>query len=149
MIIICTNTGHIRAFRVTQSDTTLDDHDLISEISDKKTEVLGRRVGERLTDQAGRFPSDGSPGMSNGEANGSDLEEEKRLIGQVADEVAQVVEREKPKFWKLAAPKAINSRLVAELAPAIRESMIINEKYDFTKLPTLEVGRRFGVGVTG
>ena len=125
MIIICTNAGRLRAFRITQSDTRVE-----------PTKQIG--------DQAGRFSSDGSPGMARGEAHGLEQEEERRLIAQVAEKIAALIKEENPDRWQLAAPQTINSRILDALDPSVRESLAGNEKHDFTKLPTLEVGRRFG-----
>ena len=144
MIIICTNAGRLRAFRITQSDTRVEPTNQISEIADHEFEDGPQRISELASDQAGRFSSDGSPGMTHGEAHGVEQEEERRLIAQVADKIAALVNEEKADRWQLAAPQTINSRILDALDPGIRGSLAGNEKHDFTKLPTLEVGRRFG-----
>ncbi|MFT4549242.1 MAG: hypothetical protein ACI8XO_003697 [Verrucomicrobiales bacterium] len=141
MIIVCTNTGHLRAFRVSQSEIAVEAKNQISEILDEQ--IADESQG--VTDQAGRFASDGSPGMANGEANGIELEEERRLITRVAKRIGTLVTEGEPEKWMLAAPRTINSRLIAELGQDVSERMVGNEKSDLTKLPTLEVGRRFGV----
>lgn len=145
MIIICTNTGRLRAFRITASDTTLDAKPQISEIANEEFADGPHRIGELTSDQAGRFNSDGSPGMSRGEAHGLEREEERRLILQVADKITAFVKAEKPDRWQLAAPPTINARLLEALDPEVLKILAANEKHDFTKLPTLEVGRRFGL----
>jgi len=145
MIIICTNTGRLRAFRITQSDTTPEPNNQISEIASEEFEHGPQRIGEMASDQAGRFNSDGSPGMSRGEAHGLEREEERRLIAQLADKIGALIKKEKPDRWKLAAPQTINSRLLEVLDAGVLKRLAGNEKHDFTKLPTLEVGRRFGL----
>ena len=145
MIIICTNTGRLRAFRVSQPDTMVEPINQISEIANEQFEEGPQRVGEMATDQAGRFRSDGSPGMAQGDDHGVEREEERRLINQVAEKIAAFVRQEGGGDWKLAAPQTINSRILEELDPQIRGLLSGNEKHDFTKLPTLEVGRRFGL----
>ena len=82
--------------------------------------------------------------MARGEAHGLEQEEERRLIAQVAEKIAALIKEENPDRWQLAAPQTINSRILDALDPSVRESLAGNEKHDFTKLPTLEVGRRFG-----
>ena len=145
MIIICTNTGRLRAFRVTQSETSVEPQNQISEFANVQFDDGPQRVGEIASDQAGRFSSDGSPGMSRGEAHGLEREEERRLITQAAERVSALVKEEQPERWQLAAPQTINARILEALDPGVRSTMSGNEKHDFTKLPTLEVGRRFGV----
>jgi hypothetical protein len=145
MIIICTNSGRFRAFRVSQSDTTVEAHNQISEIANEEFEDGPQRVGEITSDQAGRFRSDGTPGMAQGDDHGLEREEERRLISQVAGRIAAFVREEKTDDWKLAAPQTINARILEELDPSVLASLTANEKLDLTKLPTLEVGRRFGV----
>lgn len=144
MIIICTNTGRLRAFRITQSETTLEATNQISEFANDEFDDGPQRISELASDQAGRFSSDGSPGMSRGEAHGLEREEERRLIAQLAEKIRDLVRKENPGSWKLAAPQTINARILEALDPSVLASLAGNEKHDFTKLPTLEVGRRFG-----
>lgn len=143
--IICANTGRLRTLRVSQSETMVDPVNQITEVSNEELDDGPQRVGEMTTDQAGRFRSDGTPGMAQGDAHGLEREEERRLIGQLAERIGAVVGGGGAEKWVLAAPQTINARLLEELDPSLRERMIGNEKHDFTKLPTLEVGRRLGL----
>jgi hypothetical protein len=150
MIIICTNSGRLRAFQVSQSDTTTEELNQIREIADEEFDFGPQRISEITSDQAGRFQRDSRPGIMRGESHrleshGLEVEEERRLISHLAERVGQLVQAEGADWWQLAAPKAINSRLVEKLDPAVRERLTGNEKHDLTKLPTLEVGRRFGL----
>jgi len=144
-IIICANSGRLRTFRVSRSETMVDPVNQISEIGNEELEDGPQRVGEITSDQAGRFRSDGTPGMGQGDANGLEREEERRLISQLAEKIGGTLREVKAEKWMLAAPHTINARLLEELDPALRQSLATNEKHDLTKLPTLAVGRRFGV----
>lgn len=145
MIIICTNAGRLRAFRVTQSETQVEPNNQISEIASEIFEDGPQSVGAISSDQAGRFRNDGSPGMASGEDHGLEREEERRLIHQLADKISSLVRAEQPDRWSLAAPHTINSRVLDLLPADLQRTLVDNEKHDFTKLPTLEVGRRFGL----
>ena len=145
MIIICANTGRLRAFRITKPDTQLEPDNQIQEIANEVFEDGPQSVSSITSDQAGRFRNDGSPGMASGEDQGLEREEERRLIQQLAAKITDMVRSEQTDRWSLAAPHTINSRVVDQLAPEVRENLVDNEKHDFTKLPTLEVGRRFGL----
>ncbi len=145
MIIICTNTGRLRAFRITQPDTKVEPSNQIQEIASEVFEDGPQSVSNITSDQAGRFRNDGSPGMASGEDQGLEREEERRLIQQLAEKITLLVQAEQTGQWSLAAPHTINSRVVEQLPPAVRDSLVDNEKHDFTKLPTLEIGRRFGL----
>lgn len=144
-IIICANTGRLRTFRVSQSETMAEPVNQISEIANQEIEDGPQRVGEMTSDQAGRFRSDGTPGMGQGDANGLEREEERRLISQLAEKIGGTLREVGAEKWMLAAPHTINARLLEEIDPALRRSLASNEKHDFTKLPTLAVGRRFGL----
>ena len=145
MIIICANTGRLRAFRITQPETQVEPSNQIQEIVSEIFEDGPQGVGNITSDQAGRFRNDGSPGMASGEDQGLEREEERRLIQQLAEKIAALIGAEQQARWSLAAPHTINARVVEQLPPAILDSLIDNQKHDFTKLPTLEVGRRFGL----
>ena len=144
-MVFSSGRSRLRAFRITQTETTLEGENQISEFASEKFAEGPQRIGEMATDQAGRFRSDGSPGMAQGDDHGVEREEERRLINQVAEKIAAFVRQEGGGDWKLAAPQTINSRILEELDPQVRGLLSGNEKHDFTKLPTLEVGRRFGL----
>src|SRR5947208_170374 len=69
------------------------------------TEAHGRLL-DKVTDRAGRFPSNGSPGMSIGENHNLQLETERRLLKQVAERIETLVKNEH--YWFLAANAEIN-----------------------------------------
>jgi hypothetical protein len=143
--IICANTGRLRILKVSQPETMVDPPNQISEIANEELEDGPQRIGEITSDQAGRFRSDGTPGMGQGDANALEREEERRLICQLAGRIGDALQDGGTERWVLAAPQTINARLLEELDPSLREGLITNEKHDFTKLPTLEVGRRLGL----
>jgi hypothetical protein len=145
MIIICTNSGRLRAFRISQPETEVDPGNQIQEIASETFDDGPQKVGQINSDKAGRFRQDGNPGMAHGEDQGLAREEERRLIQQLAEKITSLVQAEGDDRWSLAAPGTINSRVVDELEPAVRGKLVDNQNHDFTKLPTLEVGRRFGL----
>jgi hypothetical protein len=145
MIIICTNSGRLRAFRITRSETEVNPTNQIQEIASETFDEGPQRIGQIASDKAGRFRQDGSPGMAHGEDQGLAREEERRLIQQLAQKITSLVQAEGDGQWSLAAPQPINSRVVEALAAEVRDHLADNQKHDFTKLPTLEVGRRFGL----
>lgn len=117
------------------------------------------RFGERVTDQAGRFPSGhGARGgaMSQGEDHNGRMEAERRLISLQIEQLSALLEQSRPDAWYLAAPGTINHRIVEALPPTHRQRLHKNLAADLTKLPAQQVLERFraadpvpGFGLTG
>lgn len=145
MILVSADLGRFRAFRVVSPEAIgRAGNNQIHELETPGLEQTPESIGSLTSDQSGRFPADGNPGMSNGEATGIALEEERRSIGHLAKKIDQLILAEKPQSWKLAAPKKINARLVDQLSPEARERLVDNLHLDLSKMPANEIGKRFG-----
>ena len=144
-LIITADLGRLRAFRVKPSDDQTRDNCVVQEIKTEPLENTPQPIGAITTDQAGRFRSDGSQGMSHGEAHGLEREEERRLIAQLAERIGGVIDSEKPAGWFLAAPQAINARLLEGIPAAHHKTLRENRAQDLSKLAANELGKRFGL----
>ena len=144
-LIITADLGRMRAFRVKPSDDPTRDNYVVQEIETPPLEHTPQSISELTSDQAGRFKSDGSQGMSHGEAHGLEREEERRLIAQLAKNIGSVVDSEKPVGWFLAAPQTINARLLDGIPAALQKTLRENRTQDLAKLSANDLGKRFGV----
>ena len=143
MIIILADLGTIRAFRVVANVNQAEVKPVLKEIDAPGLPEPPQRLGETVSDQAGRFRGDGTPGAVSGEAHGLALEQERRCITDLADAINAFVKSEDGAPWALAAPQPINSRLVDALDAAVRGSLNQNLKMNLCKQPILEIQERF------
>lgn len=146
MTVIVADLGCLRAFRVvTNVDTLGDENPALQEIDVPISPVSPKRISDSLSDQAGRFQSDGSPGMARGEAHGLKQEQERRNLTDLASAIDQVLDGGGK--WALAAPKAFNARLVDMLDKDVRSRLGENLLADLCKQPILEIQKRFKLAV--
>ncbi|MFZ3053152.1 MAG: host attachment protein [Sulfuricurvum sp.] len=94
---------------------------------------IHQRLSEKVSDQQGNFKGVGASGS--GEDHNIELEEERRRIKDIAEQINKTIEHHGPRSWYFAAPKAINNQIVELLNPAVKMTMIMNLHSDFTKIP--------------
>lgn len=97
------------------------------------------KFGDRLTDQAGRFPGGGAGNMGQGQDHNGQSEVKRRLLRAMGDRVNQLLKSEPCDIWYLAASKEINHRIVELLDRDVRQRLRKNLAADLTKLPMTEV----------
>ena len=110
--------------------------DLVEEIN--FLEAHGRFV-DKVTDNSGRFPVTSGPGpgtqMSSSESLNTQEENERRLTKLVAEKIEDIIQKERPEFWKFAATAEILPRILDEVRPEIREHLARTVSADLTKVP--------------
>src|SRR4029077_19907067 len=99
-LIIVTDRGTLKAYKVSDTPTRGPSLQLVQAFD--TTDAHGR-YQDKLTDQAGAFPS-GAPGQMNSiaERTGIDNENARRIVKQLADSITEVVEREGKDGWSFA-----------------------------------------------
>lgn len=102
---------------------------------------IHQKLSEKVTDRKGNFQS--SRGSGSGEDHNLALEEERRRIKEIAKQISQALHSHSCKSWCLAAPKAINNKLVELLEPALKDKLEINLHADLTKIPDSELLEHF------
>lgn len=144
MIVIVTDLKHFRGFRVvTNERDPLHPEPILKEIDLPPLLKGPQQMKDAVSDQAGRFRSDGNPGMSAGEAHGFEQEQEKRNIASVARSIQALLENEQASSWSLAAPQAINARLLDALDGGLKSQLKENLLTDLCKQPILDIQKRF------
>ena len=72
-----------------------------------------------------------------------ELEENRRICRQLADEITKIVQRDFGEGWSLAAPESIYQK-IAELLPAeIRERIVDRVESDLVKTPVAQLLSHF------
>jgi hypothetical protein len=142
-VVIATNLGHLKAFRVEQTPNRGQKLRLIEDI--EFPEAHGR-FQDKVTDLAGRFPvsSGAHPGvqMAHAETLAVDIEAEKRLVKLVSEEIEKNT-AEAPS-WYLAANSEIQNAILEQLQRPTRERLVRTVACDLTKTPAAEVQEHFG-----
>jgi len=141
-VIIATNLGHLKAFRVAETPMGTRRLELIKEV--EFPEAHGR-IQDRVTDMAGRFPVGDGMGttMANGEALKAELEVERRLTKLVGEQIEDVLNSERPEYWHFAATSEIHQALLNELPTELRQRVIRHVQADLTRMPAPEVLTHF------
>ena len=141
-LIIVTDRGTLKAYKVNDTPTRGPALKLIQAFD--TTDAHGR-YQDKLTDQAGAFPSGSAPGQgtSIAERTGIETENDRRIVKQLADSIAEVVEREAKDGWSFAAPASIHSAVVEQLPAAVRDRIVEHVKSDLVKIELAKLPAHF------
>ncbi|NOX20472.1 MAG: host attachment protein [Nitrospirae bacterium] len=131
-IVIVTDLGHFKYYRLIKNDMESprlelqEEYDIID---------AHKKLSEMITDRAGRF------GMGNekkdlkgyGEAHNLELENKKKIIRQIAEDINKIIKSEGYKKWYLVAGKTLNSAILERLDPKVKEALYRNIVADHVK----------------
>jgi hypothetical protein len=139
-VIIAVDLGHFKAYRVTKDPLAKSAKAELIESYDSIEARL--KLSDRLSDAAGRYRQAGGrngKAAGFGEAHNLETEEEKRLVKQIAEEINELVSREKCEKWSLAAGKNINGQIVENLEPGVKAKLEKNLHCNLTKAGKAEI----------
>jgi Protein required for attachment to host cells len=143
-LVIVTDRGSLKAYKVNETPKRGPSLKLVNAFD--TTEAHGR-FQDKLTDQAGRFSAgDGANGIHSGiaERSGIDTETDRRIVKQLADNIAEVVKREAPgEGWSFAAPASIHSAVVGLLPAELRDRIVEHVKSDLVKIEVADLPKHF------
>ena len=143
-LIIVTDRGSLKAYKVDETPNRGPGLRLVQAFD--TTDAHGR-YEDKLTDQAGAFP-DGNAGSgrhqnSIAERQGIETENDRRIFKQLADNIAEVVNREGTAGWSFAAPASIHSAVVGLLPANVRERIVEHVKSDLVKIEPANLMQHF------
>jgi hypothetical protein len=141
-LIIVTDRGSLKAYKVTETPNRGPHLQLVQAFD--TTDAHGR-YQDKLTDQAGSFPSGAAPGQMNSiaERTGIETENDRRICKQLADSITEIAEREGRDGWSFAAPASIHSAVVELLPPAVRDKIVEYVKSDLVKIEPTKLPGHF------
>jgi hypothetical protein len=141
-LIIVTDRGSLKAYKVSETPNRGPHLQLVQAFD--TTDAHGR-YQDKLTDQAGAFPSGAAPGQMNSiaERTGIDTENDRRIFKQLADSITEIAEREGKDGWSFAAPASIHSAVVDLLPPAVRDKIVEYVKSDLVKIEPAKLPGHF------
>jgi Protein required for attachment to host cells len=141
-LIIVTDRGTLKAYKVNETPTRGPSLKLVQAFD--TTDAHGR-YQDKLTDQAGSFPSGTAPGQGNSiaERTGIETENDRRIVKQLADSIVEVVNREGKNGWSFAAPASIHSAVFDQLPPDVRDRIVEHVKSDLVKIEPAKLPTHF------
>jgi hypothetical protein len=103
------------------------------------------RYQDKVTDQAGAFPSGGTAGQGNSIAERMtfEAENETRIFRVIAAEITSLVNQRRPEQWSFAAPSEINGAILDHLKPEIRTRLEQNVPRDLVKVEPADLLAHF------
>jgi len=137
-VLIVTDLGHFKAYRLVENPMESPKLELIKE--QDNIEAHGR-LGEKLSDEAGRFGMGGerSSLKGYGEQHNIESEIERKIIKNISNEINQIIKSENPQRWHLFAAKRINNNIITLLNKEVLKKLKKNVKSDLTKLSKKEL----------
>ena len=143
-LIIVTDRGSLKAYRVNETPTRGPSLQLVQAFN--ITDAHGRLV-DKVSDFAGRFPvSDGAGahhGASIAERTQIEVETDRRIHKELADQITKIVSSNGKEGWSFAAPAEIHSAIVELLPPAVRGRIVEHVKSDLVKMESAKLISRF------
>lgn len=141
-LIIVTDRGSLKGYKPNPTPNRGISLQLVQAFD--TTDAHGR-YQDKLTDQAGSFPSGAAPGQMNSvaERKGIETENDRRIFRQLADNITELVKREAIDGWSFAAPASIHSAIVEILPPEIRERIVEHVKADLVKIEPAKLVEHF------
>lgn len=143
-LVIVSDLGHFKAFSLDHTDRGTPRLEIMEEFIPQDAR---ERIGEKLTDQAGRFGMGGERGSLKGYGEPHDLliEEQKKVIRKIASRIDDIVRKSKTHRLYLSAPKKIHKQLIEELSEDSKKVLKMSVPGDLTKLAEPDLIKRFGL----
>ncbi len=143
-LVIVADRGSLKAYKVNDTPTRGPSLQLVNAFD--TTEAHGR-FQDKLTDQAGRYATGvGANGIHSGiaERTGIDIETDRRIFKQLADNIAEVLKREASgEGWSFGAPASIHSAVVELLPADVRGRIVEHVKADLVKIEVADLPKHF------
>lgn len=141
LLLIVADLGRVKAYRLTRNDDDPQASPAFQDLLDDDLENQHSRVGARVTDQAGQFPS-GPSGMAAGERHSEEEEARQNQLQSIASVINGLAAREDGPIY-LAAPQTMLRQLLEALDGRVRPRVKMEVPRGLVKTPKLELLKRF------
>jgi hypothetical protein len=146
-LIVIANLGRVRPVKFREAGEDPQDQAHLFEDPLSTVEMRPQLIHEMVTDQAGRFtqsgPLDRKAGMSCGEELNLETEIQKQALERIAKKIGEIVAAEGYPAWRLVIPQEIMPGIVKNLSAAAHRALAGVEPGDLTKLPLVDLEKRF------
>lgn len=141
-LVIVADRGSLKAYRVNETPTRGPSLQLVQAFN--IVDAHGR-MQDKVTDEAGAFPNAAGPGAMNSiaERHGIENETDRRLQRELAEKIAETVEREAAEAWSFAAPSTIHHAITDLLPRAVRERIVEHVNADLVNIEPAKLTGRF------
>ena len=135
-LVIVTDRGSLKAYRVTETPTRGPSLQLVQAID--MTDAHGRLI-DKVSDLAGRFPVTEGAGAHRGPASIAErtqlaTEIDRRIQKDLADQITKLVSQNGKEGWSFAAPAEIHAAIVDLLPTGVRQRIVEHVKSDLVKV---------------
>jgi hypothetical protein len=140
-VIVATDLGTFKAYRLQRTGMNTPRLEIIEQM--ELVDGHGK-LGDKLTDRAGRYrvPTQ-NMAMSYGERQKIELELQRRLIKQVAEQLRTVIKSPGVEACYFAASPEINDQILQEAGPEVRARIEKNVECNLTNVEKSELLRHF------
>ena len=142
-LIIVADRGSVKAYKVDETPNRGPSLHLIQAFD--ITDAHGR-LSDKVTDQAGRFPTgDGATRHTVRWQSGRDSTPKTiaEFIKQIAEHIVRIVKSEGMEGWSFAAPASIHSAVVDALSADVRDRVVEFVKSDLVKIEPAKFANAF------
>jgi len=145
-LIVTADRGSLKAYKVNETPNRGPSLQLVQAVD--FTDAHGR-YADKVTDQAGRFPTGDGTSQSGrhqnsvAERQGIETENDRRIFHELAETIAKVVKAEGGEGWSFAAPASIHTAIVALLPAAVRGRIVEHVKSDLVKTEIASLPQHF------
>ncbi len=141
-IVILADLGHFCAYALSRTPLGTGKLDLIECFDSMDAHT---RYSDKVSDRAGKFGQARGANWSKGygEPHKTHVEEERRLIKNIARSINKIIQETNCQQWHLVAQKTINGQIVDHLDPAVLTRLKKNIAADLTKADKEEILSRF------
>jgi len=144
-LVIVTDRGGLKAFRVTETPTRGPSLQLVQAFN--ITDAHGR-FADKVSDLAGRFPVTNGAGAHHGPGSIAErtqlaTEMDRRIHKELADQITKIVSLDGKEGWSFAAPAEIHGAIVDLLPATVRDRIVEHVKSDLLKVEPAKLVSRF------
>lgn len=143
--------GNVRAYRVHDAPRMLEAPATVQvQLVQAVTLVETHRTSaQKFTDDPGAFPVTDRGGPSTRHQNSMaerhlEIEEDKRLVKQLAGHVNAILRQEQPGWWSFAAAGDLHDAILEHVEPQHREMLAETLRRDLVKVPPQMLMEHFG-----
>ena len=141
-LLVVADRGGLKAYKVNETPTRGPSLQLVQAFN--TTDAHGK-MGDKLSDNAGRFAASDGSGVHQASVADSKLETEtdRRIYKKLADEIARVVRSDGGGGWSFAAPAEMHKAIVDLLPNETRERIVEHVKSDLMRIEPAQLREHF------
>src|SRR3954469_21352587 len=143
-LLITTDLGHLKVYRVDEDENWSNPRVRLLE---QETTSVTEHLSAVLADQPSQFqenaPRPGPHDHTDGELHNLSLERRRRALKHAARHINELIARQKPRSWYLAADRKINRSLVQALNKAASSKLEKNVAQNLVNLGAKEIRSHF------